>query len=70
MNNCHRSWRVPDHANQQHVRIHYWRHTVFLICIEGFGRIAVSDAEIAFCHFARFVCRRMHRNARMSQKQR
>ena len=52
------------------MRIHYRRHAVFLVRIERFGRVAISDAEITFSRFARPVCCRMHGNTRMSQSQR
>jgi hypothetical protein len=70
MNRHYRSRHLPDHVNEKNVRIRYRRHTMFLICIERFGRVGVGNAEIALCHFARPVRCRMHGNACMPQKQR
>ena len=70
MSGHHRSRRMPDRAGWKNVRVHDRRHTVFLVRIERFGRVAISYAEIAFRRFARPVCYRMHGNTRVPQNQR
>ena len=61
---------MRDHGGGKDVRIYYRRHTEFVVRIERFGRVAISDAEIAFRRFTRTVCCRMHGNTRVPQNQR
>ena len=70
MNRHYRLHRMPDSTGGKNERIHYRWHTVFLVRIERFGRVAISDAEITFRRFTRPVCCRMHGNTRVSESQR
>ena len=69
MNRHYRLHRMPDSTGGKNERIHYRWHTVFLVRIERFGRVAISYAKVAFRRFARPVRCGMHRNTRMPQNQ-